>query len=203
MNQISLFHLAYYVSFKVSYTSSNLLLWILGDVDRISCLLHITILWYHYTCHHELCCVQSLRPVLFNSKVVFSTISLARFEVLSVELLKIGVFLDVMMHHWVSSSQQLRWSHCLQNIRNYLPQQHKTTSQNTWILSPQSCHPLGWLRNSSMEGCVSPCFPMSPVVFVSLSLFNCTLTSNLSPMSDCLWWSSLVRPRRGIKILYL
>lgn len=92
--------------FKMSSNSSNLLWRILGDVDRISCVSCIS-----------LCCntiipitnfVVSNQPVLFNSKVVFSTISPARFKVLSVELLKIAVFLDVMMHHWVSSSQQLR-----------------------------------------------------------------------------------------------
>jgi hypothetical protein len=75
---ISLFHLAYYVSFKVSFTSPNLLLWILGDVDLILCLLHITMLWYYYTYQHKLCSVQSLSPVLFNSKVVLGTITLAR-----------------------------------------------------------------------------------------------------------------------------
>jgi hypothetical protein len=51
--------------------------------------LQITMLWYYYTYHHELCSVQSVRPVLVNSKAVFTN-SLARFEILTVVMLKIG-----------------------------------------------------------------------------------------------------------------
>jgi hypothetical protein len=139
-----------------------------------SYLLQITMPWHYYT--YELCSVRSLRAVLImNSKTVFSTVSLARFEVITVVLLKIEVFLDVMMCHWVSSSQQLRWPYCLQKsqettwptTQNYIPQDINLQSS---VLSS-----LGWQRNASMEGSVSTCFPDNFLscfcILVSLQLY--------------------------------
>lgn len=166
---------------------------------NLLCLLQITMLWYYYAYHHELCSVQSVRPVLVNSKVVFIN-SLARFEVLIVVMLKIGVFLDVMMHHWMSSSQQVRWSYRLQNVRNCLAQQHKGTSKKTWSLVITL---FGWRMPAWKAVFLHASQKVSPVVFVSSSLFTYILTSILSPTSDCLWCSNLVRPRSDLKILYL
>jgi hypothetical protein len=51
-----------------------------------------------------------------------------RFEALTTVSLKIQVFWDVMMRHWVSGSQSLEDTKILQNIRNHSP--NSTASQD-------------------------------------------------------------------------
>jgi hypothetical protein len=98
---ISHFQPSHYVSFKVLCE-----MWIWWDVDRILSLSPAN----HYAgiLYLSSWSVRLLRAVHMTSKTVSSILRLARFEVLTVLLLKTEVFLNMMPCHWVSSSQHLK-----------------------------------------------------------------------------------------------